>query len=317
MVSDLLSCGMNTSFNSYESQRLFRENGPFYHINSKAVADVLFLNDEERNLAVLYLAISAIESNVIILAYHLMSNHIHAIVRGSGSREFYDAFAGKMNTYYKRHGRRDIRFPEVPSVVPINTLEQLRVEIVYVLRNQYAVDNSVNPFSYPWSSGFLYFNPVLERILDTLEYVDSGNMSQRQVRRITFTGNTSLPGGLKIIGGRVAPSSFVDYKFVERLFDNARSFMMAMFKKVEAQVETAVRLGEDPFLPDDELSGVIWKFCKTTWDVDGPRKTNPVQKRELAKHMKNVYHSSNGQIARITGLDKLVVDEMFPSPAKP
>lgn len=245
-----------------------------------------------------------------------MSNHVHVLLRGFEARLFYDCFVSMMNNYLRRHGRKESLLPEDPTIVPINTLAQLRDVIAYVLRNRYVVDPTVNPFTCNWSSGYLYFNPQLETMIALLPYTKSENLSKRRAMSLTCTADGILPPGLLFLNDEVAPSSFVDYKLVERLFLNARQFTLKMFKNVEAQVEIAASVGEEFILPDDELFVIAWKYCKTTWGTDNIRQLSPATKRELAKYLKLTYYSSNGQIMRITGLAKTDVDAMFPLSAK-
>lgn len=307
---------MKTVDYSPAHERLFKESGPFFHVCSKPVADVIFRDTKEKQLAVLYLALAARESNTSILAYIMMSNHFHVVLRSFDARLFYDRFVSLINNYLRRHGRKDSLLPEKPTIVPINTIAQLRDVIAYVLRNQYVVDPAANPFTCKWSSGYLYFNPQLDTMIALLPYTKSENLSKRRAMSLSCTAEGILPPGLLFLNDDVAPSSFVDYKLVEKLFLNARQFAQKMIKNVEAQVEVATSIGEEFILPDDDLFGIAWKYSKNTWGVDKIRQLDSVQKRELAKYLKLTYHSSNGQLIRITGLAKTDIDAMFPLSAK-
>jgi len=313
-----LSCGMKNYNYSFETERLFKESGPFFHVCSKPVADVIFHDDAEKNLAVLYLAIAARETKTVVLSYYIMSNHVHVLLKGYGPKAFYERFASLVNNYMRRHGRKDSLLPTDPTIVPVNTLAHFKEEVAYILRNRFVVDSGENPFTSVWSSGFLYFNPRLEELFTTVPYVSSEQLSKRKVMQLTCTTDGALlPPGLRFINGYLDPSCFVDYKLVELLFVNARQFVFSMFKNVESQAEVAQRLGEEFFLPDEEAYKVAWKYSKTTWAIDDLKKLGPIQKRELAKHMKLTYSSSNGQLVRITGLTEPEVNALFPLSAKP
>ena len=312
-----LTCGMKSYNYSFVTERLFRENGPYFHVCSKPAQDVVFRDSREKSLAILYMALAAHESGTVILAYNIMSNHVHVIVRGYGAQVFYKLFVARVNNYLRRHGRKEALLPEDPTIVPIGNISQFRDEVAYVLRNRFVVDPGENIFTSPWCSGYLYFNPQLEVIVSALPYLISDKMSKRKVMQLTLTTDGTLPPGIRFFNDCIAPSCFVDYSFVEHLFENARQFVYAMFKNVESQVEVAARIGEEFFLPDEEAFKVAWKYSKTTWAVDDLKKLSPIQKRELAKHMKLTYSSSNGQLVRITGLSKTDVDALFPLSAKP
>ena len=158
---------------------------------------------------------------------------------------------------------------------------------------------------------------MLERFLNTSKYTLVSEMSGRKIMQLLNTKDIDQPfGQLKVLFDYPAPSSFVDYKLVEQLFKNARQFTNKVFKNVEAQIETAKMLGEIPIVPDEEMSALMWKYCKDKWDAPGLNKLNSAQRVDLAKYMKYTYHSSNSQISRITSLPISSVNSLFPLSAK-
>ena len=90
-----------------------------------------------------------------------------------------------------------------------------------------------------------------------------------------------------------------------------------MIKNVEAQVETAERLGEKPFLNDDELFVTAQQLARSLFGGDGVKDLSLQQKKELAVKLKNKWGTSNAQVARMAQLDPNIVDAMFPLAAKP
>ena len=147
-------------------ERLFQESGPFYHLSTEPLKDgVIFENDEERKVAMNLIAITALEFHVDILAYALMSNHFHFIVKGKliDGLSFFKQLKKRLSNYLSRRGRAGVldSVQVDPDTPPIGSLSQLRNEIAYVIRNPYVVRFDVNPLAFPWCSGFLYFNPLL------------------------------------------------------------------------------------------------------------------------------------------------------------
>ena len=295
-------------------ERLFKERGPFFHVCSKPVECILLLDDDDRKTALLYLALAAFESSVVILAYAIMSNHIHVLIAGDAPEKFYRIFMKRMNVYLSRHGDRGRKFTEEPTIVPVNTLMQFMNVTAYVIRNQYVVDQNVNPVSHIWNSGYLYFNPVMGQLLVDEKYTSAEALSVRKVREITHSKESSLPpGSLKFRSEFPAPSSFVDYRLVENLFSCARQFVAKVFRNVEGQIETAMMLGETPVISDEEMSRLMWKYSSNEWGVQGIRNLSPAQRINLAKHMKYALLASNGQISRITLIPRKDVDALFPN----
>lgn len=304
---------MKTIDYSLSPERLFKERGPLFHVCSKPVDGILFNNNEDRRTALMFLAMAAEESSSVILAYAIMSNHFHAIIESLEPALFYNKCRDRINLYLARHGG-SVRLPEEPTIVPIVSLNQFMNEVAYVIRNQFVVDKSINPLSHKWCSGYLYFNPMGKELALEGKYEDVASLSGRKIALLTFTRDAGQPlGRIQVRNGVLAPSSFVDNRLVEALFGNAALFFAKLFRNVEAQVETALLLGEMPVVPDEEMTRIIWAYCKKTWDVKGVLLLTPAQRIELAKQMKYTYHSSNGQIARITHLLRKDVEALFPT----
>ena len=308
--------GVPQKRNEWELERLFREEGPFFHLHTEPLeTDVIFLSDEERAIAMVYVAIAAERAGVEVLAYALMSNHFHFILRGSKARcrDFWTRFEAMLSLYFSRHGRPGVLDPVgEPDPTPITTLKQLRDEIAYVIRNPFVVRKDVNLLAYPWCSGFLYFNPLLS----LLEQRPVSTLTLRERRSLTRTRDAVLPTGLTLVGGQVFPGSFVNYRLVESMFTDCRQYLFWVFKNVEAQVQTALQYGEKPSLTDDEIISITYRLCHDEYGVKGPSFLTEQQKQELAKRLKYDYYASNGQICRATGLQPRTVDNLFPLAAK-
>ncbi len=302
--------------NEWELERLFQESGPFFHVHTEPLkTGIIFMTEEERMVAIVYIAIAAMLAGVEVLAFALMSNHFHFILRGEECRcrDFYARFSKMLDLYFSRHGRAGVLAPiSQPDPTPITTLKQFRDEIAYVIRNPFVVRRDVNPFAYPWCSGFLYFNPILSM----LKQQSASALTLSAVRPLTHSRDLPIPPGLTLVDGHVFPGSFVNYSLVESMFTDCRQFMFWVFKNVEALVETALRLGEKPALPDDDILAVSLQLCKKEYGVKGPSYLTENQKYDLAKKLKYDYCASNGQVARFTGLPARTIDAFFPLSAK-
>lgn len=127
---------------------------------------------------------------------------------------------------------------------------------------------------------------------------------------------TGLDPKLLIKEGVANPASFVDYERTMEFFGSARKFIMQVFKNVEGQVETALRLGELPLLNDEELLSLTFKLCRSLFRTQTPKELSLENKKRLALKLKNEYGASNGQVARCSNLAPAIVNEMFPLAAK-
>jgi len=298
-------------------EQLFRESGPFYHLSTKPLEDgLIFECDEERRIAFNLMAVTAKEFHIDILAFALMSNHFHFIIRGElvDGLAFFHRLKKRLSNYFARRGRPGILNavnvdPDTPA---ISSLTQFRNEIAYVIRNPYVARTDVNPFAYPWCSGFLYFNPLL----GSLSSKSVNELSYKEKRSMTRMTNPILDSQFRVREGMIAAESFVNYKLVEQLFPSARKFTWWVLKNVEAQVETSVRMGEKPNLNDDELFVTAQQLSRSEYGRDSVKELSLLQRKELGILLKNKWGASNGQVARIAQLDPRTVDEMFPLTAK-
>lgn len=298
-------------FKETAAEQQFREAGPIVHLCTKPLESDFFFRDEgERTLALNYIAIAQNISGCRILALAIMTNHFHFVLEGSEQQvaTFWKCFKEMLELYLDRHGRPKMLDGIDAVIVKINNLYQLRTEIAYVIRNAFVARSDVHVFADPWSSGYLYFNPMLGK-----EGVPASTLRGRALRAFTCTRNiTALPAGIYVKDGRAQMWSFVDYEYTEGFFDNARQFVHWVLKNVEAQVETAKRYGEKLCLSDEELLPLVFKRCREFYKVADVNELDTLARKELAVWLKNEYSASNKQLARQAKLSQRDVDELFP-----
>ena len=99
------------------------------------------------------------ESQCTLLAFALMNTHFHFVLAGREEyvAEFWDCFRQRLDTYVTRHGHPGLMRNVKATLTRIESLQQLRTEIAYVIRNRFVAQNDVHVFADPWSSGCLYF----------------------------------------------------------------------------------------------------------------------------------------------------------------
>ncbi len=299
----------------YNSERVmemrFSKLGPCYHLCTQPISNgLLFRDDEDRLSCMNFIPIAACKADIVILVFVLMSNHLHFILLGTESScmAFYNYLLEMLSNYFSRHGNPGITDGVMPTLVAITDIKQFRNETAYVLRNPFVARVDVNPLTYKWGSGNLYFNDFSVY----REGVDVSSLSIAKRRNITKTREGEIPGGLKCLDGMIQTASYVDYRTVESLFRDTRSFLMNLFRNVEAQVETARRYNENPSLNDEEAFLVVIKLCQDIYNVKGPKFLLESQRCELATKLKYNYCMSNKQIARTACLGIEVVESMFP-----
>ncbi len=298
-----------------KAEAFFNDAGPFFHLTTEPIEDDLLVSDEADCIFINnIIAIASFQTECRLLAFAIMSNHLHFILEGAkvDCMLFFEHIKSKTIPYFTKHGRGNVARRLEPKYIDINNLKQLRDEIVYVIRNPFVIRVDVNPLAYRWCSGFLYFNPFLDK-----GGVSAALLPVRAKREFSRSRNPEgLDARILVRNGVANPASFVDYERTMSFFDNVRQFLMWMFKNVEGQVETARRLGEMPHLNDDEVLSLSFKLCRSMFAVNTPRELALDKRKKLALKLKNEYSASNGQIARCVNLPLDEVNTLFPLSAK-
>lgn len=291
-------------------EKLFADNSPFFHIyTSPPENDLLCVTDSDYKETNNSLAIAATESGVVLVAHSIMSNHIHSLLAATRERclLFIEALRKRLMYLCHKEGKAvtNINF----HIIAIESLKHLRDEIAYVVRNPYAARLDVNPFSYPWCSGFLYYNDFLTVLPMGIQVA---SLPVRARRAIKHGRDIDFHPSLKIMDGTILPASFVDYKLAMSVFENARQFVWWVTRNVEAHTATANRLGEKKLLTDEEVYLVAVKYSLQEFGSNNPRLLQQNDKTKLVRALKSNFGASNKQIARCTGITLALVNEMFP-----
>lgn len=301
---------MNYSQKESRCEVTFEKNGPFWHLCTPGQqTEILCESEQDYKFCVNLIAIAAAVAGVIVVTFEVMSNHIHVVLAGPESQchEFFRYYKDKLKRYYSQSGRYKDLTGFTHQLIPITTLEMIRVEIPYTNRNAYVACDKYTPFSYPWGSGSLYYNTALIAI-PGIPYEMLKNREQREIcqgRVIT------LPTNYKVYDGMILPGSFCAYKLGESMFRDAHHYFTAISKNAEAYSEVAKRLGDSIFLTDDEMFGTLVHLSRKDYGEQRPAMLPQNAKLALARRIKSDYNASPGQIQRMLRLDPAVVTELF------
>ena len=163
------------------------------------------------------------------------------------------------------------------------------------------------PFSYPWGSSNLYFNPMAGQIPGT----DYQSLTYREKRAVCGGRIIELPARCEVTGTYLMPRSFCSYKLGEAMFRDAHQYFSAISKNVESYSEVAKRLGDSVFLTDDEMFSTLQHICQKDYNDSRPTMISNEAKIEVAKKMRREYNASAGQIQRMLRLSPSIIAELF------
>lgn len=302
----------------------FRRNGPFWHLyTSGETMEIIFAGVADFLFGITLLGICAAAfPRCRILTFALMNNHLHVILAGSREDvlDFFQLYKKRLQRYISTGGRDCSLRRFEADVFCIPDVKALRNEIVYVNRNGYVVHPDATPYSYWWSAGVFYFNP-LARILPVVPFT---SLTLRQRREMCHCREVSLPDRYSVltvyppvlaqggVAGMLNPADFCALSEGEAYFRDAHHYFARLSKDHEAHAEVARRLGDKLFLTDDELYKAICSISSKEYGLTQPGLLQGGQKLELARKMHFDYNASNNQIRRILKLPQDLVDTMFP-----
>ena len=130
----------------------------YYHFCTDGLqGGLIFNNVLQYAFGMLMLGLISIKFGIRIYAFTLMPNHIHIILSGTGTDclEAFDFLKRKLSLRLVRDGFCPLPADYWFKLVPIESEAQMRMEIVYVLRNCLEEGFGVVG-GYLWSSAWLY-----------------------------------------------------------------------------------------------------------------------------------------------------------------
>ena len=293
-------------------ESIFINNGPYWHLYTDGTKmQNIFCNDEEFIIGMWCLATALhLCKSIKVITFELMGNHIHLIL--AGQKEdcimVFEIFTSRLKQVFAKAGRI-INWNNLKmDILPIEDIQALRNEIIYVNRNAFVSNPSYTPDSYPWGGGCAYFNPWLRHVKTTpLE-----NMKVNSQRALLHTRDVSPFLQLIEAGGMPFIPSFCDIKLGESMFRDARTYFNSLTRNAEAFSQIAARLKDSVFLTDEELYSVICTYINKEYSVKTPSQLSAQQKIDTARRMHFNYNASNQQLRRMLRMDIAILEELFP-----
>ena len=242
----------------------------------------------------------AAELPVFVLAFVLMSNHVHFVLLATktDAERFINEFKRRHSKHlHLRYGiikllkdnNQDVQF------IPMEDESPERA-IAYVQMNPVAANICLQPTQYPWGSGDIFFNPSRPKgnRLDSLS---------ERARRKTLHTKTRLPGHW-LLGddGYVLPASYVRIDYVERIFRTAKR--MDYFLRTSSKAKLRLKSTEDamPSFKDQLVLAAIPNLCRSLFQKQAFEELTDSQKSEILRQLRFRFSSNVHQLARVAGL---------------
>ena len=283
----------------------------FYHLCTDGLKDTLiFNNDDQYAFGMILIGLICLKYNLKVYAFILMPNHIHLIIEGTGADclKAFDYLRQKLSARLKQDG--DSALPEDYwfKLVMIEDEEQLKREIIYVMRNP--LEKSIGSVGgYLWGSGWLHFSHMVRAMGGT----PAGKMSKRKKSKY-FTCELAIPDHWQVhpyLG--LLPNSFVDTSLVEKLFPTPKDLQTALVKDYEVYFQIAQRLGELCEFSKAEITGIINQTLQKRFGGRNLNDLSEQDKGKMAIILNREYGLTSYQISKSIYLKELVVRQLLSS----
>lgn len=272
-----------------------------YFLSSSHTEDRIWFRDDDDFISGMNcVAIAALNTGVYVLAFVLMSNHVHFLLivdDKSRAKDFFDLF----KNLYSRHMHKKYGFwrflrenqCDYRDVFPAE-VESVERVVAYILMNPVAANISLNANSYPWGSGDCYFSrrkPFGRR---------AGDFSAREKCRILKT-TIHIPDEYIIEeGGYILPSSYIHRKFVEDVFRTPKRMEYFLMSSSKARLDgTPAPL---PTFRDQNIAGLAKDIALSLFRKEGIADLEPGERDRLILEVRRRTGADVKQLSRVLGI---------------
>ena len=263
--------------------------------------ELWFRDEEDFKVGMNLVAIlAACTPEVTVLAFRLMSNHVHFVLKGTRKEveSFIIQFKKRYSMYYqKKWGANKFlrRIGVDIEEIPYDDEAEERA-IAYVQMNCVAANICAHPSQYLWGTGNCFFNqtkPSGTRLKD---------MSARSRERILHSNCDLLPGNWHIgPEGYIPPQEYVDVKAVEGIFRSPKR--MNYFLNTSSKARK--RLASEEHLPafrDQIILAALPDLLRSLFGKDSFRELTDKEQPECMRQIRFRFSADVHQIARVCGL---------------
>ena len=259
-----------------------------------------FRDDEDYRIGMNYVPVAALVFGVMVLAFVLMSNHVHFVLycTEEDARAFINEFKADCSRCIAlKYGVRDLLRRNKVKIQRISPEdESFERAVAYTLMNPPAANVCLHPSGYPWGTGGTFFNgrPAKGTRL--------GDMSKNAIRKLLHTKRT-LPDEW-IVGedGYILPESYVPVHLVESIFRTPKRMEFFFRNTSKAKRREEFNGNSLPSFRDQVLYAAIPDICRTLFGQNGVTELNQEQRVELVRQLIRRFSSDVRQIARVISI---------------
>ena len=194
-----------------------------YHLCWSGGDEILCRRREDYIHCIICLCIAAHESGSKLLAYCIMSNHVHICIRSEDIHRFITKFRYSYTRFYNSKYHRRGRLGERKFfTLELKGLYHILAAISYILRNPLHHGICMTPFEYEFSS-------ITGVFTKELGYATAADDMTEWIAQRKLPSRNNLPSGVKFSrSGRPLPETIIDMADVEHMFSSARTYIYYM-----------------------------------------------------------------------------------------
>jgi len=271
----------------------------YYLVTTDHLSDkLLFKDDEDFKAGMNFTPVIALALDVLVLAFILMSNHVHYIIGCRNKKEalsFITSFKNLYGRYFCRRYKVKDFLRRIS--VDIKELEEydggLENGVAYVLMNSVAAKICMRAEDYPWGSGNCYFN------LMPVDGTPVSEMTKRAQVRLLHSKQDVNPKWTVTDGGYINPRSYVARKTVETLYRTPGQMRHALLNssKAKSRMESSAGL---PAFRDQIIQESLKDLCVTLFGKKSVEALTENEKSELLKQLRWRFSADVKQLCRVT-----------------
>jgi len=283
----------------------------FWHLWTPENHQVIFTSEDDFKVGMNLTAICAfLHPEIKILAFELMSNHMHITIVGAEDsvRLYFNSF----KKYLKRWFEHQKNYVDLSgfncNLRRLNSPTEVRDVISYTNRNGFLVNPDTTPFSYRWGANLFFFNPEAKKRY----HENSVKMTLRQRREMVHGHAADSIDSLMMLDGYVCPMCFCDIATAEKFYRNASNYLYGISRNIEASKKIAEECSEMIYYSDDELFRITCSLADAKSKNTPPGLLPGNAKIEIARILHNEYNADKKKIVRMLKLDMQILNSIFP-----
>lgn len=281
----------------------------YYFLSSSHLEDrIWFRDDADFKVGMNYVAVAAAHCETSVVAFVLMSNHVHFVLLGTNEdemRKFYSYYKMLYSRYVRsRYGiSRFLRENSLDCQLIPPVGERLERVIAYVLMNPVAANICLYPTGYPWGCGNCFFSEqrIKGRPIRSVGY--------RERRRVL---HTNLPfGPTAVLGedGYILPESFVRKDIGEAIFRKASRLEYFIRTSPKARQTLESENAVVPSFKDQSIAAMVYDICFSLFRKSRLSELEETERQRVIYEIHRRSGADNKQLARVLELPPAKVVE--------